>query len=136
MSGAAPRVDTYEVRLAASTILATNTEVVCEAPYAGEVTEVTYTPEANITGADSPASRSLTLVNKGADGNGTTVMATLAFIATVDATDFNEAAFTLSAVADATDFVEGDILAVVSEPVGGTGMVDPGGLVQVKLSRT
>lgn len=105
-----------------------------EAPFAGSVTGASYTPEANITG-NTTETRTLTVVNKGADGNGTTVVATLAYTTGVNATDFNEQAFTLSAVADATDVAAGDILAVVSTHGGSTGLADPGGLVQVEITR-
>ena len=110
-------------------------QAIGEAPYAGTVSAASFTPEANITG-DNTESRTLTIVNKGADGNGTTVAATLAFTTGVNATDFNEQAFTLSVVEDATDVAEGDILAFVSTHVGSTGLADPGGLVQVTITRS
>lgn len=105
-----------------------------EAPYDGKITAASYTPEANITG-DNTESRTLTIVNKGSDGNGTTVMATRAYTTGVNSTDFNEDAFTLSAVANAINFVQGDIIAVVSTHVGSTGLADPGGLVQIEYKR-
>src|SRR5436190_6543335 len=100
-----------------------------EAPAAGKLTGVSYTPEANITG-NNTETRTLTVVNKGSDGNGTTVMATLAYTSGVNSTDFNEDAFTLSVVANAINFAAGDIIAVVSTHGGSTGLADPGGLVQ------
>jgi hypothetical protein len=100
----------------------------------GKITGVSYTPEANITG-DNTESRTLTIVNKGSDGNGTTVMATLAFTTGVNATDFNETAFTLSAVANAINFAASDIIAAVSTHVGSTGLADPGGLIQIEHKR-
>ncbi|HEX8781158.1 MAG TPA: hypothetical protein VF728_08345, partial [Nocardioides sp.] len=103
-------------------------------PFAGTVTGASFTPEANITG-NTTETRTLTIVNKGADGDGTTVVATLAFTTGVNATDFNESAFTLSAVADATDVAAGDILAFASTHGGSTGLADPGGLVQVEITR-
>lgn len=106
-----------------------------EVPFAGTVSAASFTPEANVTG-DNTESRTLTIVNKGADGNGTTVTATLAFTTGVNATDFNEQAFTLSAVAGATTVAEGDILALVSTHVGSTGLADPGGLIQVTVTRS
>ena len=135
-SGAAPLVRKVEANVPAVTILATTVTQIGESPVDGSVTGVSYTPNANITGADSPASRTCTLINKGQDGNGTTVVATLALTLGVNLTDFNETAATLSVVADATDVAEGDILAWSSAAVGGTGLVDPGGLVQVEISRS
>ncbi len=136
MGTAAPNVRTLEANIPASTILATYDQSIGEAPFAGTVTGVSYTPEADITGAASPASRTFTVVNKGQDGNGTTVVATLAMTAGVNATDFDAKDFTLSAVAGATTVAQGDVLAFVSTPVGGTGLVDPGGLVKVTISLT
>lgn len=133
MADTAPLVRKLEATLPATAQGATADQTVGEAPFAGEVTGASYTPEANITG-DSTNSRTLTIVNKGADGNGTTVVATLAFTTGVNATDFNEQAFTLSAVDGATDVAAGDILAVVSTHVA-SGLADPGGLVQVELTR-
>jgi hypothetical protein len=135
MSGQAPLTQKFQEVVPALTILAGDSYTILEAPYDGEVTEVSYIPDSNITGADSPASRTLTLINKGQAGNGTTVMATLAFTLGTDATDFNESLFTLSAVEGAVEFVEGDVLALNSAAVGGTGLVDPGGTIQVTVSR-
>jgi hypothetical protein len=123
-----------EMHLPATAAAADYDEAAMEAPVAGKVTAITYTPEANITG-NTTESRTLTVVNKGLDGNGTTVMGTLAFITSVNATDFNESAFTLSEVANAVNFVAGDILAVVSTHVGATGLADPGGLVQIEYKQ-
>ena len=135
MTDLSPLVQTYKGNLPATGATTDYDQGLVEAPFAGAVTSVSYTPEANITG-DNTNSRTLTLVNTGSDGNGTTVMATLAFTTGVNATDFNENAFTLSVVANATAAAEGDILKVVSTHVGGSGLADPGGLVQVNLSRS
>jgi hypothetical protein len=108
-------------------------QVLGEAPFDGVVIGATYIPEANVTG-DTTETRTVSVVNKGADGNGTTVIATLAFITGVNATDFDEKAFTLSAVAGATDVAEGDVLAVTSTHGGTTGLADPGGLVEVQIN--
>jgi hypothetical protein len=105
-----------------------------EAPFSGRVAGASYTPEANITGADAE-SRTLTIVNKGTDGNGTTVVATLAFTAGINASDFDEKAFTLSATPANLQVARGAILAVASTHVGATGLADPGGLVQVEITR-
>jgi predicted metal-binding membrane protein len=115
------------------TILATGDQVVGEVEKAGVVTSVSYTPEAAITGANSPASRTYTLVNKGAAGAGTAVVATLAMTSGVNGVAFDELAATVtSTLADKT-VAAGDILAWVSTAVGGTGLVDPGGNVRVEI---
>jgi hypothetical protein len=108
-------------------------QAVGEMPFDGTVTGVTFTPEANITG-DNTNKRTLTLVNKGLDGNGTTVVATLDYATGTNGADFDEQAFTLSVVADATTVVEGAEL-VVAEAVAGTGLANPGGRIEVTVSR-
>ena len=136
MSEQAPRVSVMEETVPAVTILATTVTTIGEVEEDGVVNSVTYTPNANITGAASPASRTCTLVNKGQDGNGSTVIATLAFIGGVNGLDFDELAATLSVVAGARNVVEGDVLAWNSAPVGGTGLVDPGGRVKIEIGRS
>jgi hypothetical protein len=108
-------------------------QTVGEAPFAGTVTAVTFTPEAAITG-DNTNTRTLALHNKGQAGAGTTVVATLAFTTGNNGVAFDEKAFTLSAVAGATTVAEGDILAVV-ETVGASGLANPGGRIEVTMSR-
>lgn len=134
MPDTAPLVRKLEVTAPAVAANADADLTIGEAPFAGTVTGASYTPEANITGNDTE-SRAITIVNKGQDGNGTTVIATLDFATGVNATDFNESALTLSVVADATDVAAGDILAFVSTHEGSTGLADPGGKVQVEITR-
>lgn len=133
MSGRSPHIERFTADVPAVAAGTTTSTALLEAPFAGTVTAVSYTPVANMTG-DSTNSRTFTLVNKGADGNGTTVIATRAMITGQDATDFNEDALTLSVVEGATDVAEGDILAWVSTHVA-SGLADPGGLVQVEITR-
>lgn len=109
-------------------------QTIGEAPFGGTVSGITYTPEAAITG-NTTESRTLTVVNKGQAGLGTTVIGTLAFIATVNGVAFDEKDFTLSVVAGATTVVAGDVLAFVSTHVGTTGLADPGGRVEVTITR-
>lgn len=135
MPDTAPLVRTFEAANEALGLTADGDVVVCEAPFDGTVTEVTYTPEANITGAASPASRTFSLINKGQDGNGTTVVASRAMVSGQNATDFNEDALTLSATAADLEVVEGDVLVFNSLHVGATGLADPGGKVSVKIAR-
>lgn len=136
MSERAPNSYNLEEQLPASTILATTVQQIGEAREAGVLSGATYAPVANITGAASPASRTLQIINKGLDGNGAVVMATLAFLGGVNGLDFDEIAFTLSVTAADRVVVAGDQLVVSSAPVGGTGLVDPGGRIQLVLSRS
>lgn len=120
----------------AVTIAATADQTIGEVDTAGRVSSVTYTPEAAITGAASPDSRTFTLVNKGTDGSaGSDVtVATLAMVSGVDAVAFDEKAITLSGTAANLVVAAGDILVWVSTAVtSGGGLVDPGGLVQVEI---
>jgi len=134
MSSRAPHVTRLTADVPAVAAGATASTAILEAPFDGTVTAVTYTPIANITG-DNTNTRTLTLVNKGLDGNGTTVIATRALTTGVNSTDFNEDTLTLSVVAGATTVVEGDVLAWVST-FAAAGLADPGGLVQIDVSRT
>src|SRR5688572_11514220 len=134
MPDTTPLVRKLEATVPAVAAGATADQTIGEAPFAGTVTSASFTPEANMTGAATDK-RVLTIVNKGADGNGTTVVATLDFADGITATDFNESAFTLSAVANATTVAAGDILAYVSTHAG-TGIADPGGKVQLEITRS
>lgn len=135
MPDSAPLIRTIEITIPAVGAAVAQDQTIGEAPFAGTVTAVTFTPEANITGQATDY-RTYQVINKGADGNGTTVVASLAFSsAPVAAADFDEKALTLSVVAGATAVAEGDILAW-NEIVTGNGLASPGGLVQVELSRS
>lgn len=117
----------------ALTALVTADQVIGEAKSAGRVTAVSYTPEAAITGAASPASRTFSLVNKGQAGAGTTTVASLAMVSGVDGVAYDELAITLSATAADRVVAAGDVLVWLSTAVGGTGLADPGGTVQVEI---
>jgi hypothetical protein len=111
------------------------TTIVGEAPYAGTVTAVTYAPNANLTGANTE-SRTLSVVNKGTDGNGTTSVASKAFTSGVNALDYDETDITLSGTAANLVVAAGDILAFVSTHVGSTGLADPGGRISITVTRS
>lgn len=118
----------------AVTIAATADQVVGEADQAGRVIGVSYIPEATVTGAASPNSRTLTLVNKGTDGSGSTNVATLALVGGVNLVAFDEAAITLNGTAANLVVAAGDVLVWVSTAVtAGGGLVDPGGVVEVEI---
>lgn len=107
--------------------------VLFQAPFNCTVTTVEYVPEGAITGADTN-SRTLSLVNKGAAGSGSTSVASLALTSGVNATAYNEKAITLSGTAANLDLTAGDTLLWRSVHVG-TGITDPGGLVRVTVAR-
>lgn len=109
-------------------------QTISEAPFAGTVSLVEFIPEADITGAATNF-RTFRVVNKGTDGNGTTVVASLAFSSSgVTASDFDSKAITLSATAANLVVAEGDVLAW-DETVAGTGLATPGGKVRVTIDR-
>lgn len=116
------------------TILATGTNAI-EAPFTGKVASVSYTPLASVTGAASPASRTLSVINHGQAGAGTTVVASLALVGGVNLVAFDEKFLTLSSTAADLQVVAGDILEFRSAAVGGTGLVDPGGTVEITFER-
>lgn len=135
MSSKAPFTTVLEENAPAVAANADKNTTIDSAPFAGTITAVTYTPDAQLTGADTE-SRTLSLINKGQDGNGTTVVATKAFVNAVNANDFDETALTLSATPANLVVAAGDILAFNSLHVGTTGLADPGGKVRVTISRT
>lgn len=134
MPDSAPLVNTAKVTIPALGAAVNGDQAISEAPFAGTVTAASFTPEAAITG-DNTNTRTLTIVNKGAAGAGTTVVATLAFTTGVNGVAFDERQFVLSAVAGATTVAEGDILQV-NEVIAASGLANPGGLVQVEITRS
>lgn len=134
MPDTAPLIRRLQTTLPALGAAVAGDQTLGEAPFAATLTSASITPEAAITG-DNTNTRTLTIVNKGAAGVGTTVMATLAFTTGNNGVAFDEKQFVLSVVANATSVAEGDIIAVV-EAVAGSGLANPGGLVQIELTRS
>jgi hypothetical protein len=134
MGDNAPLVRVLEVELPASTILATTIENV-RAPFAGTVQAVRYLPLASVTGAASPSSRTISLINKGQSGAGSTSVAALPLVSGTNLVAFDEATVPLSGTAANLVVAEGDVLAVQSAPVGGTGLVEGGGTAIIEIAR-
>lgn len=99
------------------------------APRAATVSVVGYVPLTTITGANTNT-RSVSLVNLGQAGSGSTVIATLQFNSGVNATAGQVKAITLSGTAANLVLAAGDVLQWQSTHVG-TGIADPGGLVSI-----
>jgi hypothetical protein len=135
MSSQAPLERILEVDTDAVAAGSDADKVIGAAPFAGTVTAVTYTPNATLTGANTD-SRTLSVINKGADGNGTTSVASKAFVSGVNANDFDETVITLSGTPANLVVADGDILNFNSLHIGSTGLADPGGKVRVTISRT
>jgi hypothetical protein len=134
MADTAPYVRVIEADVpAVSTAGNDDDSVIAQAPFDCTVTSVEYVPEAAITGADTN-SRTVSLVNKGAAGSGSTTVASLALTSGVNATANNEKTITLSGTAANLVLAAGDTLQWRSIHVG-TGIADPGGLVRITVSR-
>lgn len=108
--------------------------VIGQAPFACTVTDVEYVPESAITGA-ATNNRTVSLVNKGQDGSGSTVVATLTFGSGTNAAANDDTTVTLSATAANKVLAAGDTLQWRSV-ANGTGIADPGGLARITLSRS
>lgn len=133
-SGLAPRQQKLTATVPARVVgTASATVVIGEAPENMDVAEVTYAPNAAITGAATNHFR-VRVINRGQSGAGTEVLAELAFDAGVTAAAGDERTIPLSATTALLDLDAGDVLAFESANVG-TGMADPGGLLQVTLNR-
>jgi hypothetical protein len=97
---------------------------------------VSTRPEAAITGAASPNSRTFTLVNKGQSGVGHDDHRDARDDGGVNAVAFDEKAVTLSGTAATSSWRPEDILAVgVDGGHGGGGLVDPGGSSRSRSAR-
>lgn len=130
-----PRVDTLStVAPAVGTAGNDGVQPVGTVTRDGVVSGVSYIPSSAITGANTN-SRTVSLVNKGSDGSGSTTIATLAEVSGVNASAFVGKAITLSGTAANLKVKAGDILEWVSTHVG-TGITDPGGEVVVTIQPT
>ncbi|GAA2566280.1 hypothetical protein GCM10010435_44310 [Winogradskya consettensis] len=114
-----------------TTVGNSQTTIVHSVPRDGTVTSVTWIPTAAVTGANTNT-RSMSLVNKGTDGAGTAVVATLQFDAGVNATAAVAKTITLSGTPANLQVTSGQVLQWQSAAVG-TGIADPGGLVSVGI---
>lgn len=108
--------------------------VLGKAPYAGVVSAVEYIPESAITGA-ATNNRTVSLINKGQSGAGTTTVASLNFANGVNASANDEKAIPLSGTAADLVVAAGDVLVWRSLHIA-TGIADPGGVVRVTFTRT
>lgn len=127
----APLVRTVSSDVDASGTGQGQTVVVGESPFDGVVTVVSFTPSAAVVGGTADYT-TLKLLNKGAAGAGTTVVASKAFNTASTATAFDEIAFTVDTARD--DVTSGDILELTGTAAG-AGLATPAGLVQVEISR-
>ena len=94
----------------------------------GKITSAEYTPDADITGAETNT-RTLTVVD--VTGSAGTTLCTLAFTSTVDAEAGVAKAFAVNSAA----LTAGHPVEVASTHAG-TGIADPGGIVTVEVTYT
>jgi hypothetical protein len=134
MPDTAPLVQKLIATVPSQTAATVADQALGESPWAGTLTNATFTPDAAITG-NTTNTRTFTIVNKGQAGAGTTIMATLAYITGTNGVANDEQAFTLSGTPANLVTVAGDILQV-NEVVAGSGLANPGGLVQAELTRS
>lgn len=97
------------------------------------ISGVTYTTVTAITGANTNT-RSVSLVNKGTDGSGSTVIATLQFNSGTNTVAADETTITLSGTPANLNVSAGQVLQWQSTAVG-TGIADPGGLVNITAAQ-
>lgn len=133
MSDQSPLIKTLSAHADAVAAGSDATVALFRAPFDGTVTSVTYAADADITGANTNT-RTLSVVNKKQNGNGSTTVASLALASGNNCSDYDEAAITLSGTAANLTVAEGDILAFASIHAA-SGLADPGGLVSITISR-
>lgn len=130
-----PVVTTLQCRVPGQGTAGTDsTWIVGRAPYAGVLSSATYTTDAGITGHASN-NRALSIINKKLDGSGSTSMATVTTDGSNSFTAFDEKALPLSGTAANLVVAEGDILAFLSDAAA-SGVIDPGGLIVLKIDRS
>jgi hypothetical protein len=106
------------------------TTIIGRVPYGARVRSVKIYANSTITGA-ATHNRTFSVVNKGSDGLGATVVATLIMASGVNATALVGKTITLNATAALRDVAEGDIL-VLTSVHNSNGIADPGGIVEVE----
>lgn len=134
MSMLAPLVGTFATDIPPQATAGTDEATVAfRAPFDATVTRVSYTPEANMTGAASN-NRFLRLRNRGQNGTLGNTIAERELLAGVNPVAFDEFDITLHATAANRDVSAGDILEWLSDAQG-TGIADPGGRLVVDFTR-
>lgn len=132
----APLRRTYTAVIPNSAAGADFVVTVCSAPWDGSLVSAVYYPDTNITGADTN-SRTYNVHNRGDDGDGTTLMASIAMEAGTDGAQYAAVELAVASGEDAEDAecVAGDVITFESLHIGGTGLADPGGTIAITLER-
>lgn len=124
-----PITERIQTTIPAAAITVEQDQTAAQSHVNGTVASVTFVPEADIV-ADVTDYRTYRLINRGQDGTGDTLIASLATTAT-DLDAFVEQALTLGTPTVA----QGDIL-VWEEAVSGDGVASPGGRVEIEIARS
>lgn len=132
MSYQQPLTHVFEKNAAAAGATTDVTTPIAEVAEAGVVSVVQYVPVAAVTGANTNT-RTLTLVNKGSAGAGTTAVATLALTSGHDLVA--DTANTITVAALNARVAAGDVLEWTSVHAS-SGLADPGGMVHVETTRS
>lgn len=130
---AAPSTKVLRARIPAKTAAVDGSEVLGDVADDSTVTGASVTFDAAVTG-DGTNNRTLTLRNRGQDGTGTTVVATLALLAGINPALGDEVAMTLSGTPANLSVNAEDVLSI-EETHGGAGLANPGASVEVTLAR-
>ncbi|MGE3620752.1 MAG: hypothetical protein AB7L84_09845 [Acidimicrobiia bacterium] len=112
-----------EQPIAATTAAGTNTNAIFRAPFRCTITGIYMLPTAAATGHTTD-NATVTALNKGAAGAGTTEVASLALANGVDLAAFDQKDVTLSTTAASLNLAEGDVLSFAIAK-GGTGLATP-----------
>lgn len=107
--------------------------VVGVAPFDATVTRVSFIPEVAMTGA-ATNNRFLRLRNRGQAGSLGVTIAERELVSGQNPAAFDEYDITLSGTAANRDVVAGDVMEWFSDAQG-TGIADPGGIVQIEFTR-
>lgn len=131
-----PDIRRVEGTVPAAAAGAAQDQTIGEAHFGGIIHSVSIVPEANIV-AHAANYRTFRVINKGADGNGSTVVATFATdtVSTDDMSDFDEKHLPLSGTPADLVVAQGDVLAI-DETVTGTGVAHSGYKVIVEVARS
>jgi hypothetical protein len=133
--GLAPLTKKAVVELVARAATVDATVAVAVAPFTGIVEKIGYFPTEAVTG-QATNYRTLSVTNKGPAAAGTNIVASLALSAAERSlVAYEENAIPLSGEAAKLMVAEGDVL-VFGSVHAGTGLADPGGLVDIRFKRT
>lgn len=113
---------------------ATLLDIVDRAVESETVSSVVYIPKAGVNGA-ATNNRTFNLLNRGTAGTGTVNVASLTLASGTNLSDNVPQALTLSTTSANLLLTAGQVLEWESTP-NGTGLADPGGMVEVNTTRT